>query len=96
MIRKAALRKIPEKMRIWSGLLPGFVMAICAGCASTTSAVSSRNVSHELKCVGLTFDRHACIQMAAQICPTGAEIYEKELPGEDGVVRTGLYYKCRP
>jgi hypothetical protein len=36
------------------------------------------------------------METAIQLCRTGFDVYEKEAPAEDGVVRRGLYFRCKP
>ena len=80
------------------------VLAVClalgAGCATSRKTVDYAKVESARdkpqKCLGAGMDRRICIQIASERCYSGFDIFEQDVAGDDGVVRNGLYFKCKP
>lgn len=67
------------------------IVAAVAGCA-TPGGVTDR----DQRCHGAGMDRATCLEVAAQLCRSGFDIFEKEAPDESGVMRRGQYFRCKP
>ena len=77
--------------------LPAIVLFIAAGCATPSGPAKPATASdREFKCFGTGMDRKTCIGDATRLCYTGFEMFEKDVAGDDGVVRSGLYFRCNP
>ena len=78
------------------------VVSLLVGAGCTTSADPARAATPERerdqpqKCLGAGMDRRVCIQIASQRCYAGFDIFEQDVTEEEGVVRNGLYFKCKP
>ncbi|MBI3714475.1 MAG: hypothetical protein HY255_00585 [Betaproteobacteria bacterium] len=75
------------------------VLMLLSGCA----AVDPQNQSSQSKlrdpvrkCIASGSDRDGCARMASQLCPSGFEVFEKDAPEDDGVVRRSYHFKCLP
>lgn len=78
------------------GALAVAVFLGCAGCAAPAVTASHQpTLPRETRCLG-TVDHKTCMETAIQLCRTGFDVYEKEAPAEEGVVRRGLYFRCKP
>jgi len=73
-----------------------------AGCAGSV-AVGPRGSQDQnggragaQKCIGGSFDRDFCAQMANRRCGSGFEVFEMDAKEEDGVARRAYYFKCLP
>ena len=71
-----------------------------AGCTTSAIPVNTAKVEREWekpqKCLGAGMDRRVCIQIAGQRCHSGFDIFEQDVAEQDGVVRNGRYFKCKP
>jgi len=71
-----------------------FTLALVSACAADGGAIRKNPVGRDevLRCIG--GERAGCAQFASARCPAGFEIFEKDTPEEDGVVRRAFYFKC--
>lgn len=87
-------------MRIHRNLLGFAVFAIVAtGCAmqAVSSNVQSEKArAHVQKCAGAGGDHRTCMEIASTVCRTGFDIVEQSVAEEDGVLRRGYYFQCKP
>ena len=83
---------MPDLNRV--SLLASALVLLCA-CAGTS--IVQRNVvptdERPRKCIGSN-DRNACTQYATQRCAGGFDVFEMDVPGDDGAVLRAYYYKC--
>jgi hypothetical protein len=82
--------------RLMTSLCAILLMAGCALPGGGAGASRMPVVEREFKCFGSGMDRKTCIGDASRLCSMGFELYEKDVVGEDGETRTGLYFRCRP
>lgn len=79
-----------------NGVVP-LAAALLVLCACAGAGVVPRNVvpvdERPRKCIGSN-ERNACTQYATQRCGGGFDVFEMDVPGDDGVARRAYYYKC--
>ena len=77
-----------------------FALSLLAGCANGGANSRATSPSQDAarygpqKCLGGSFDRNFCSQMANQRCGGGYEVFEMDAKEEDGVTRRAYYFKC--
>ena len=68
----------------------------CASRVDSSKTQSDRSSLHIQKCRGAGGDHRTCMEIASTLCQTGFEVFEQTIAEEDGVVRRGYYFQCKP